>query len=181
MVAPMGTGIASSPHQILARHDLNEKQRAFLVSLLSGMSPSYSARAAGFSETSWFYVIRIPAVASALHECVQADILADSPTNLKVLRKIRDNEKAPAGVRSDIAIKLMRMAGHIEPTKADDNGPTKQLSEMSADELRQYIERNQAEIDRIEGELAARAIDVSAPNSAPNEPIEQANPLNYLD
>jgi uncharacterized small protein (DUF1192 family) len=180
MVAAM-PAINSTSAVVLERHGLSEAQRDFVVHIIGGTRPVDAAIYAGFNRNHAYQLLRVPAIRLAIHECIQADLVSDAPANLKVLRTIRDDETAPKGVRSDIAIKLMRLAGHIEPTKADDNGPTKQLSEMSADELRQYIERNQAEIDRIEGELAARAIDVSAPDSTPNEPIEQANPLNYLD
>lgn len=165
---------------IFDRHNLTESQRLFVASLLEGIAPMVASERAGFKGNSWPYLMRVPAIKRALHECVQADLLADSPTNLKVLRKIRDDASAPKGVRADIALKLMRLAGHIEPAAADSE-PVKQLSEMSAEELRQYIERNQAEIDRIEGELAARAIDVSTPVIDPDKPGADAKSLDYLD
>lgn len=165
---------------VLNRHrGLNEKQREFLIHVLDGESPKRASELAGFAGNSWLYLMRVPAVAAALHEAVQHSLQSDSMVNLKVLRKIRDDDQAPKGVRADIALKLMRMAGHIEPTTRD-QAPEKQLSEMSGEELRSYIERNQAEIDRIEGELAARAMDVSAPDSAPKDPPAKAKPLDYL-
>lgn len=165
---------------VLNRHaGLSEKQRQFLIYVLEGEPPGRASELAGFAGNSWLYLMRVPAVTAALHEAVQHSLQGDSAINLKVLRKIRDNEKAPAGVRADIALKLLRLAGHVEPTKQDD-GPQKQLSEMSGDELRTFIERNQAEIDRLEGELAARAQEVSAPASDPIESDSGTKSLDYL-
>jgi hypothetical protein len=63
-------------------------------------------------------------------------------------------------VRADLSIKILDRAGHIAPTRKE-SPAQKALSEMSRDELASFIDRNQAEIDKIEGELAARAKDVS--------------------
>ena len=48
-------------------------------------------------------------------------------------------------------------AGHIAPTRKE-SPAQKALSEMSRDELASFIDRNQAEIDKIEGELAAKDV-----------------------
>ena len=150
--------------------ELTDRHKEFLrLMLLGGLSPERAGEAAGFGSGGHFSVLRTPAVAAALHEAVQAGLQADAPASLAVLRSIRDDEKAPAGVRSEIALKLLRLAGHVEPTKADSTGDHRALSEMTSEELRQFIERNQVEVDRLEGELAARAKPVSAPVVAPKE------------
>jgi HPt (histidine-containing phosphotransfer) domain-containing protein len=58
-------------------------------------------------------------------------------------------------------MKVLDRAGHIAPTRKDLAPRQKALSEMSRDELAAFIEQNQAEIDKVEGELASRATDVS--------------------
>jgi hypothetical protein len=60
-----------------------------------------------------------------------------------------------------LSIKVLDRAGHTTPTRRDDTAREKALSEMTRDELAAFIEKNQAEIDKIEGELASRAKDVS--------------------
>ena len=65
-----------------------------------------------------------------------------------------------ARVRADLAIKVLDRAGHIAPTRKE-TPAQKALSEMSREELAAFIDRNEKEIDRIEGELGARAKDVS--------------------
>lgn len=94
---------------------------------------------------------------------------------MRVLKTLRDDKNTPARTRADIGLKLMAMAGHgVTERKADDS---KQLSEMSSSELLAFVERNQAEIDRLEAELAARAKEVSAPIA--HQLV--AKPLNYLE
>ncbi|RXG85261.1 DUF1192 family protein [Bradyrhizobium zhanjiangense] len=50
---------------------------------------------------------------------------------------------------------------HCTPTRKETASQQKSLSEMSRDELAAFIAGNQAEIDKIEAELASRAKDVS--------------------
>jgi hypothetical protein len=169
----MGKMLTLGP--VFQRHGLSEQQQKFVSALMIGKSAADSAEAAGFHKLSWSQLMAHPAVAAAVHECMQLALQADAPVNLQTLRKIRDDEKAPAGVRSEIALKLMRLAGHVEPTKRDDSDAHRSLSEMTGEELRRYIDRNQEEIDRLEGELAARAKPVSAPDSAPNESADDTN------
>ncbi|WLB24002.1 hypothetical protein [Bradyrhizobium japonicum] len=58
-------------------------------------------------------------------------------------------------------MKVLDRAGHLTPTRKDLAPQRKSLSEMSRDELAAFIEANQAQIDKVEAELAARATDVS--------------------
>lgn len=60
----------------------------------------------------------------------------------------------------------MTAQGTLRHTWKDLVPQQKALAEMSREELAAFIERNQAEIDKIEGELASRAKDVSARASA---------------
>jgi hypothetical protein len=145
-----------------------------------GEAPTAAGAALGLTSGEVSQTFSQRRVAAALHEAVALAIRAEAPINIQVLRRIRDSERAPAGVRADIAIKLLRLAGHVEPSSADVQ-PEKALSEMSAEELRAWRERNQQEIDRLEGELALRAKTVSDPAGAPAEPIAGPNALTYLD
>jgi hypothetical protein len=123
-------------------------------------------------------------VLAALHAAVQESLQTDVPVSLQVLRKIRDDDAAPARVRADIGVKLMQLAGHVAPTHRDDK-PVKALSDMTQAELLEHIERNQAAIERAEAELMAKAKDVtpsaSVSDSVSKQGTERSKPLNYLD
>jgi len=167
--------------KVLRDSGLTEQQATFVRHIGAGESPVRAAEMAGYSEGQIAHaLLRNPNVLRAVHIETARLLVADGPTNFKVLRKIRDDETAPKGVRADVAIKLGRLAGHVEPTKAAETHE-KPLSEMTAEELRQYVERSQREIDRMEGELAARATPVSAPLDAPEQGSTAPKPLNYLD
>jgi hypothetical protein len=65
--------------------------------------------------------------------------------------EILQDKAASEKVRADLAVKMLRLAGHVEPRAAvADNGPVKTLSEMSTDELR-------ARAAQLEDEIASRA------------------------
>lgn len=121
---------------------------------------------------------------AALHEVVQQSLKMDVAVSLTVLRKIRDDDAAPARVRADIGLQLMKLAGHVAPTTREDR-PQKALSDMTQAELLEHIERNQAAIEKAEAELMAKAKDItpadSVAHSVPKEHDTQAKSLNYLD
>ena len=79
----------------------------------------------------------------------------------RVAKSLLQDTSVSARVRADLSIKVLDRAGHIAPTRNDKNSQQKSLSEMYRDELADFIASNQAEIDRIEAELASRARDVS--------------------
>lgn len=165
-------------------HGLSEKQTAFVVALRH-MSPDDAAKSAGYDgRNAHTYLLSVPAVLQAVHADVQRNLQADAPVNLRVLRKIRDDDAAPARVRADIGIKMLHLAGHVAPTTRDDK-PQKALSDMTQAELLEHIERNQAAIEKAEAELMAKAKDItpsdSVQHSVPKDQGTQAKPLNYLD
>lgn len=176
----MGTTVGRPP--LTSESPLTPLQEAFVKFYgRHGGSPTVAAAAVGYANDQvGNQLLRLPHVLTALHREVQRSLLEDAPNNFRVMREIRDDDSAPKGVRVDVAKHLGRLAGHVEPTKPTDQAD-KPLSEMSADELRAYVERSQREIDRLEGELASRAKDVSAPLSAPDTAPADAKPLTFLD
>lgn len=161
---------------------LSDRQ-AELVRLITseGLDPGEAGRRAGFASNSIRVILRKPAVALAIHEALQYELRTVlAPLAFKVASSILKNPKASERVRADIAFKYMDRAGFITPT-ARDQAPQKALSEMSRDELLQFIDRNQAAIDKVEQELAERATEVSAPRSTPDPQVIDANPLSFLD
>lgn len=137
--------------------------------VVEGRPIEEAATLAGYHPKSVYRTLRLPAVAAAVTESIQLDIAAvGAPLAYRVAKSLLQNEDVSARVRADLSIKVLDRAGHIVPTRKDLAPARKSLSEMSRDELATFIEQNQAEIDKVEGELASRAKDVSP--KAPTEP-----------
>lgn len=146
----------------LAVSALTEQQRELVRCLVSeGRAPEEAAKLAGYHPKSVYRTLRLPAVAAAISESIQLDLASiGAPMAYRVAKSLLQDESVSARVRADLSIKILDRAGHIAPTRKE-SPAEKALSEMSRDELASFIDRNQAEIDKIEGELAARATDVS--------------------
>lgn len=104
--------------------------------------------------------LRLPAVAAATRRQFNPTSHQSGPMAYPVAKSLLQDESVSAQVRADNSFKLRDRAGHIAPTRKE-AAPQKALSEMSGDELARFIESNQAEIHNIDGELAARAKDIS--------------------
>lgn len=158
-------------------------QQSRLVHLLvnHGKSVEEAGALAGYAPTSAYHAIKRPAVAAAIHEAIQLDIVTiGAPLAYRIAKSLMINEKVSDRVRADLSIKILDRAGHIVPSNRQ-SAPQKALSEMTREEMLALIDRNQAEVERIERELAAAAKDVSAPAIAPKAQLLDAKPLNYLD
>jgi phage terminase small subunit len=156
---------------------MSPRQAEFVRAITEGLSVGEAERRAGYSERSGWAALRNPLVARAIHEAIQTELVSvAAPAAFHVAKTIMMDPAASPRVRADIAFKFMDRAGHIAPTSKQ-KAPDKALSEMSQAELLAFIERNQAEIDKAEAELAGQAIDVSPQHAAPGE----AKPLNFLD
>ena len=166
--------------------DLPPQQAEFVRYILAGNRSVTAAELAGYvgAEQASYRLLRSPAVMAALHEGIQRELESDAATNLKILRDIRDDKQAPARVRADIGVKLLGLAGHIQP-RGKNEGPQKAISEMSQAELLSYIDENQAAIDKAEAELMAKAKDVSPAAGVtvdvPKQGTQDAKGLDYLD
>ena len=141
---------------------LTEQQRALVKYLVvEGKPPEEAAKLAGYHPKSAYRTLRLPAVAAAISETIQLDLASvRAPLAYRVAKSLLQDESVSARVRADLAIKVLDRAGHIAPTRKE-RPAQKALSEMSREELAAFIDRNEKEIDRIEGELGARAKDVS--------------------
>jgi phage terminase small subunit len=166
----------------IPQRNLTEKQAAFVRAIGGGHSPYDAARIAGYSdpESDGIKALHSPTVIAAVHREVQRRLQADAAVNLKILHQLRNDSATPPRVRADIGLQLMKMAGHVVPTTAPDK-QDKPLADMTREEMLAYIDRNQAEIDRAESELAARAKDVSAQVMTQDSPLDDAKPLGFLD
>jgi uncharacterized small protein (DUF1192 family) len=100
-------------------------------------------------------------VAAAISETIQLDLASvGAPLAYRIAKSLLQDEAVSARVRADLSIKILDRAGHIAPTRKEPPAQ-KALSEMSHDELFAFIQHNEAEIARMEGEMAGRAKDVS--------------------
>ena len=146
----------------LTASGLTEQQRELVKYLVvDGKPPEEAAKLAGYHPKSAYRTLRLPAVAAAISETIQLDLASvRAPLAYRVAKSLLQDESVSARVRADLAIKVLDRAGHIAPTRKE-TPAQKALSEMSREELAAFIERNEKEIDRIEGELGARAKDVS--------------------
>jgi hypothetical protein len=147
---------------------LTEQQRELVRCLVvEGRAPEEAAKLAGYHPKSVYRTLRLPAVAAAISESIQLDLAAvGAPLAYRVAKSLLQDEQVSARVRADLSIKILDRAGHIAPTRKEPPAQ-KAFTEMSRDELAAFIERNQTEIDRIEGELAGRAKDVSPERTQP--------------
>lgn len=165
----------------LEQFGLNERQRLFVAAVVAGRPLDVAALEAGYEEArQGTKQARRPHVLAAIHHGIQRALQTDAAVSLAVLRKIRDDDAAPARVRADIGLKMLQLAGHTVPTAVSGSGD-KSLAEMTRDEMVAYIERNQAAIDRAESELAARAKDVSVSNSVSKSTDTASKSLDFLD
>lgn len=156
------------------------RQKDFVRRLSLGEPPQHAAEAAGYAPMYAYQLLTLPHIVAALHVEIQRRLQYEAAASLKVLVDLRDDKKTPNGIRADIGLQLMKMAGHVVPSNKQD-GPAKQLSEMTREEMIAYIDRNQAEIDKAVAELAERAKPVNAQGSAQEPAHLEAKPLTFLD
>ena len=154
------------------RSELTELQAAFVRQILAGDSPAKAYENSGYSETginaskNASTLLHNPAVLAALHVGLAKQLQADAVIARRVAMEILQDKAASEKVRADLSVKMLRLAGHVEPRAAvADNGPVKTLSEMSTEELR-------ARAAQLEDEIASRARPVGAPIRATSEPSE---------
>jgi hypothetical protein len=167
--------------ELTASAGLSDQQAELIRNLVVlGLPPELAGERSGYHPKSVYRTLRIPAVAAAVAEGIQFELHTASAGALHVAKVLMHDDKVSPRVRADIAFKILDRAGHVVPSNKG-KPPEKALSEMSQAELLAFIERNQAEIDKAEGELAAAAKDVSAPLNAPKQQAFDAKPLNYLD
>jgi phage terminase small subunit len=142
---------------ITTQHNLTELQRSFTRNILAGASPARAYIDAGYAGNDdsaskhASTLLHNPAVLATLHIGLAKQLQGDAVIARRVAMEILQDKAASEKVRADLAVKMLRLAGHVEPRAAvADNGPVKTLSEMSTDELR-------ARAAQLEDEIASRA------------------------
>lgn len=156
------------------------RQHLFIKALVNGASPTAAATIAGyaFPSTDGNRLLRIPAIIEAIRGAMHSHLqTVSAPLALKTLESVVRNEKSGERIRVDAAKILLDRAGYAPKAQSDSDHAPKQLADMSAEELRSFIGQHEAEIAKVEGELAARATPVNAPNPT-DPPLE---PASFLD
>lgn len=165
----------------LVSRQLTEREAALVAEVANGIPVDVSAERAGYANVSSAYIaLRRSHVLAALHSEIQRNLVADAPNSFRVLRQIRDDTAAPGRVRADVSIQLVKLAGHVQPTNRDAL-PDKQPGEMTREEMRNYIDRNKAELERLEDDLAKSAKDVSAQRGDQDQAGTPPKTLQFLD
>lgn len=141
---------------------LTQQQAAFVVEYVAnGANASQAARAAGFSENSIHQAAYKLLNKSHVQAAIRAEQhrLIDGPLctlALGVLKSILLDEDAPTGARVDAA-KTVLDRGGIAARKTGEDSLHKALSEMTLDELNEFIASQEAELKRLSDKAADEA------------------------
>ena len=139
---------------------LTKQQALFVTYLGKGLDKAEAAERAGYSEaTDAYHVLGNATVARLIDRTIRTQLReVAAPLALKVLTDLtRDTAVHPA-IRRSAARDLLDRAGYVPPKAADADVNDKSIAAMPAEELA-------ALVNKLEGELASRAKDVSAPNA----------------
>lgn len=154
--------------EIALHHKFTEQQKAFASALVSGLSPVDSARAAGYTETTApsaaSTLMQQPAILAMVQIYAARELSLGAPGAIKLLRRFVDDADGTwdPKIRLAAANSILNRAGHIAPKAAEQGkaGETP-LNEMTMGELRDLA-------DKLEGEIAGRAKEVSSTKPAPH-------------
>lgn len=152
-------------HEMILTKKFTDQQAKFIRYAADGMDLEQAAVASGYAPASALdaggQLRRQPAIIAAIQIEVAKRLAFGSARSLRVLEEIRDDPTTDKRLRAAISKDLLTRAGHIGPkaVAAGAAGDTP-LNEMTMDELRERAER-------LEGEIAARAKDVSSAKPAP--------------
>lgn len=137
-----------------------DRQRVFIRELAQGSTQDDAAAAAGYSDTTTLWnLLNSPAVAREVEKGVRAHLqTVYGPRSMRILYDLAHDEKTHPAIRRAAAKDLIGVAGYVPPKAADGLTNDKSIAAMPAEELA-------ALVNKLEGELASRAKDVSAPNA----------------
>ena len=161
--------------------ELTPMQRLFVTELTrNGLTPTSAARKAGYAkpESAGYDVSRLPHVAAAIRlerERYVSGELANVATG--TLKAIMLDAKAPAAARVSAARAVLEMSRDLGKAKADPDAD-RPLSEMSADELAQLIDKWTSEKAQLATPIPANEVEIldSAQAMAQVEPQTRTRP-----
>lgn len=133
--------------ELVAKHELTEKQAALVDALTEGASVSEAARISGYSNTSSALTsLKSKTVALYLQQRLASRLSHGAPAMFSVLEQIAHNKALPAGPRVDAAKAWLDRAGWTVPRQeAKSSSEGKGLAEMTAEELRRTVLELKAE------------------------------------
>ena len=135
----------------------SEQQQAFIDYLVNNVStPTEAARQAGYAHPrqSAYILTRTPHVMAAVRQARQTVYQSElASLSVDTLKRVMRDDDAPASAKVSAARTALELAGDIGKA-ADDITSSKQLAEMSPDELSSLI-------DKWEGERASLATDIT--------------------
>jgi hypothetical protein len=144
--------------------DLTLKQRAFVTTLVRhGCNPTQTARQAGYVEpkVASYDLLRTPHIQEAIRQ-ERARYISGDLANIATgtLRAIMTDENAPASARVAAARTALELAGELGSSKREyhEDGP---LSEMTADQLAQLIDKWQGDRMALASSVEVVEIDVT--------------------
>lgn len=131
---------------------LTDSQITFVSHLvLSGVTPTEAARRAGYSHPknrAW-ELLRKPHIVAAIRKEQERFIDGDlANVALKTLRSIMENEKSPANARVAASRAVLEAAGYFSRNKEAEL-EEKQIMEMTAQELEEYISRGRENLKML--------------------------------
>lgn len=151
--------------KVIAAAGFDARQLAFLSAIVDGNTISDSEMKAGYAKNAGYPLLRTPAAQAAIEAALRRKLSTEAaPVALRSLISLARSSESER-IRVDAAKILLDRAGFVPPTRLATSGDVeKQLTEMSQDELHDVMAKHEKEIDRLEAELAARAVQVNAPN-----------------
>ncbi len=144
---------------------LTTQERAFVRGLIAGRDKNDAARDAGYGpnhiEQIVWTLLQRPQILVAVQMGVARALALGSGVALRVLREVLEDDTVDKRLRVVCAKTLLDRAGHIAPKAAAPGAAGDvPLNEMSMGDLR-------ALADKLEGEIAGRAKEVSSAKPAP--------------
>lgn len=135
--------------------------------MIDGVDPRQAAELAGYAKEGADLeakrLLRHPAILAAVQIGIARRLATGAPMALSVLQEFAMNQAMHPKIRLDAAKTLLDRAGYISPKAvAASNGASVPLNEMSMADLRTLA-------DKLEGEIAGRAKEVSSAKAAPTK------------
>lgn len=150
--------------EIALQHQFTPKQDAFASFVIDGIAPRAAAELAGYAKDSADLeakrLLRHPAILAVVQVGIARRLAIGAPMALSVLQDFALDPSMHPKIRLDAAKTLLDRAGHIAPKAvAAGQAGDVPLNEMTMTDLR-------ALADKLEGEIAGRAKDVSSAKRA---------------
>lgn len=147
----------------LAKQQLNNQQTTFVELLAQGLGKDVAAVGAGYTpgSSAVHLLLQSPHVTRAVERRMRSVLVNDAaPLALRVLQEVAGDEKVHPAIRRAAARDLLDRAGYVPPKAVSQELGDKSIATMTAEELAELV-------NKMEGELASRAKDVSAPDGEP--------------